>query len=354
MNRKEMKFITDPAVIARARQLILHDPDLNVLRPTAEGEYAALVQRIEADLKRRSAEGKLLLPDLSALANRSVGIFSDYSGEGAGDYFTYSFLVCAFNTLGAFRAEMKRLRAAFDLGTKEIAFKHFGMGQVRRMLPAYLAALNGYVPGLLFTLVIDKRIPSVFGPPDKASRQQITRRLQEFGFDKAKPKTIEKLLRVTHIAAYLTALLALDGQKIFWMSDHDEICANKAMHDDLLKVFQNVLALYTTKTFPLLGGALPFADRDIGYLDLLSAADVTAGSLAQYFTDRDAVGEEAARVKEGAEQVLLWLCHDGLGLKKLSLLMRLGDDGTLVSGPIDFTPKVIREGVNFLPIELCR
>jgi hypothetical protein len=39
---------------------------------------------IETELKKREAAGLLLLPDLSALANSTVGIFSDYSGEGPG------------------------------------------------------------------------------------------------------------------------------------------------------------------------------------------------------------------------------------------------------------------------------
>lgn len=77
-----MKFSADPFLIDRARTLILHDPDLNVLRPRDEGAFAALAQRLEADLKFRNTQGKLLLPDLSALGNRTIGIFSDYAGEG--------------------------------------------------------------------------------------------------------------------------------------------------------------------------------------------------------------------------------------------------------------------------------
>jgi hypothetical protein len=46
--------------------------------------------------------------------------------------------------------------------------------------------------------------------------------------------------------------------------------------------------------------------------DLLSAADVVAGSVGQYFTSRDNLGEKDARVKEGAEKILVWLGHDGL------------------------------------------
>lgn len=349
-----MKFLFDPDVIARARQLILHDPNLNVLRPTTEGDYCALVQRIEADLKRRHAEGKLLLPDLSALSNRSVGLFSDYGGESRSKYLTYSFLVCAYNTLDSFFAQMKNIRSEFGLADKEIVFKHFGMGQLRRALPAYLAALSGYVPGFLLTLIIDKRVPSVFGPGDKSHRDTMVRQLEGFGFRDLKPKVAEKMLRVTHTLAYLTAALGHEGQKIFWMPDHDAICANPEMLHQLLKLLANGLGLYSSKSFELVGGALPFAERDTNHLDLLSAADVTAGALAQYFTDCDIVGEQDARVKEGAEQVLLWLGNDGLALKKLCLLMRLGDDGTLVSGPVDFTPKVVREGFTYLPLELCR
>ena len=43
-----------------------------------------MVVAIETELKKREAAGLLLLPDLSALANSTVGIFSDYSGEGPG------------------------------------------------------------------------------------------------------------------------------------------------------------------------------------------------------------------------------------------------------------------------------
>jgi hypothetical protein len=41
-------------------------------------------------------------------------------------------------------------------------------------------------------------------------------------------------------------------------------------------------------------------------------------------------------------------------LKKLCLFMRPGADGSLVSGPVDFTPKIVRKGFTFVPLELCR
>src|SRR5260370_14142653 len=75
------KWSFAPELMAKARQIILHRPNLNVLSVGREAEYSPLVRSMEAEFKKRHAAGKLLLPDLSALANQTVGIFSDYSGE---------------------------------------------------------------------------------------------------------------------------------------------------------------------------------------------------------------------------------------------------------------------------------
>ena len=164
-----MKSSFDPALIAKAREIILHDPDLNVLSAEREADYSPLVRSMEAEFKKLHATGKLLLPDLSALANQTIGIFSDYSGESIGNYDTYSFLICGWGSLHPFWQQMQQVRKRFAMGSKEIAFKDFGMGVIQRALPSYLETLNGYVPGLLFTLVVDKRTVSLFGSRDRST-----------------------------------------------------------------------------------------------------------------------------------------------------------------------------------------
>lgn len=249
---------------------------------------------------------------------------------------------------------MKRIRARFGLGEKEFAFKDFRMAVMRNALPAYLDALNGYVPGLLFTVLVDTRVVSLFGPQDRSTCKALSTTLEEKGFGALKPRVAEKMLRVVHTSAFLTALLGHEDQKILWMSDHDAICANAEAHNRLLALFNHVLGLYTTKQFSRLGGALPFRERSTDFLDLLSAADIVAGTLTQYFTERDSVGEQNACVKEGADKVLVWLGHDGLALKKFCVQIILGNDGTICSGAVEFTPKQTAQGVTFLPIHLCR
>jgi hypothetical protein len=135
------RFTFDPVTVARARLVTLRAPNLNVLLPENRAKMPGIAHFLEGGFKIRDKDGKLLLPDLRALGNTGVGIFSDYAGESTGKYLTYSFLVCAFGSLGPFKQQMAALRTA-SIGHKEIAFKDFGMGQLRRMLPPYLRLVD--------------------------------------------------------------------------------------------------------------------------------------------------------------------------------------------------------------------
>ncbi len=307
---------------------------------------------LESGFKARNRDGKLLLPDLSALANTTIGIFSDYGGERTGKYLTYSFLVCAFGSLDPFKIQMAKLRNKANLGEKEIAFKSFKHGPLHRMLPDYLQLVDSYVSGLVFTLVVDRQIPSLLGPAGTASL--LVDALAEQGYGRAKPDVAEKLFRIIHTIAFLIALLAQQGQKLFWMTDHDAISETPERHERLLHLLNRVLPLYTTKTFGLLGGALPFKPRATEYLDLLSLADVAAGATAECLTGVDTVGLLKAQVKDGADHVLRWLCYDSVTLKKLCIMVKRDADGHVVSGPVNFEPVALGENEIFVPAELVR
>jgi hypothetical protein len=234
---------------------------------------------------------------------------------------------------------------ALSLGEKEIAFKDFRMGQVQRALPDYLAAANN-VPGFLFTLAVDKRLPTLFGPLEKSTRNSISQILAENGFGDRKPEVAEKLVRIVHTAAFLVGLLAHHGQKIFGMTDADAICANNQLHKQALELFGRVLQLYARPgyKFSLLSGAQPFADCDFE-LDLLSLTDVVAGTLAQYLTRPNSV-------KEGAQRVLQWLAHDGLGLKKMTVCMKLGQSDTIQCATLEMGLETLPENVTIIPIQV--
>ena len=347
------KFTFDPATVARARVVTLRAPNLNVLLPQNREKMPGIAHFLEAGFTARDKDGKLLLPDLSALSNTTVGIFSDYAGESTGKYSTYSFLVCAFGSLGPFKEQMAALRKAASLGHKEIAFKDFGMGQLRRLLPRYLRLVDGYVLGLVFTLVVDKSIPSLFGPSDETHRLLVAA-LEERGYKSVVPKIAERIFRVVHTIAFLLALLGHQRQKIFWMTDNDAIGETAEKHKHLLAVLNNVLPLYTIKEFTFIGGARPFQPRVFEYLDLLSVADVAAGAVAQCLSSIDTVGHDKAQIKEGGDHVLRWLCHDSVTLKKLCMIVKRDAKGDVVCGPANFEARIPIADEVFIPMQLLR
>lgn len=338
-------------LIEFANQLTLKRPDLNLLRDHPREEYPVLTDSLEYLLKERNAQRKLLLPNLAGFNNDAIGIFSDYSGENSGKYMTYSVVVCGYNFISAFSDKMRVIRERYGLAQKEIGFKSFGMGQVQASLKDFLAAADT-LPGFLCTLAVDKRISTLFGPHDKPQHERLALILEEYGLGGRKPREVEKLLRIVHMSAFLTALLAHDGQKIFWMSDNDSVCANPDQHHSMLKLFERVLPIYARPgvDFPLLGGALPFQPRSVEMNDLLSIADVYAGSIAQYLTKRESENAEKIVLKAGAEKVLCSLAGDGIGLKKATFLLRLNARGVLERGQVDVSLVKQPSDAMFIPI----
>jgi len=345
-NKKSLKLVEV------ANELVWKKPNLNVLLPRTDGqEYPVIATTLQELLKLLESQGKLLLPDLRAFNNKDVAIFSDYAGESSGNYHTYSILICAWNALGPLRAQMEQVRKRHGLDKKEIAFKDFGMGQVLRALPDFLQASDS-IHGYLCTLVVSKKLPSVFGAPNRATQDELSRSLTDAGLGDWKREVAEKLLRVVHLTAFLTALLAHDGQKLFWMTDNDAICPNPESHSKALALFQRVLAIYgrPNVNFPLIGGALPFNERPIEFMDSLSVTDVTASSVEHYLTQKDLnVGKEFG-VKPGAHLVMQWLTHDGIGLKKGTFILLPGPNGTINRGALEFKLVKAPENFSLVPI----
>jgi hypothetical protein len=335
-----------------ANALALKNPQFPLLRRASPAtQYSDLIEMVESQLSLSSDRRRLVLPNLTAFSNQSLGVFSDYSGEGSGRYFVYSVLVCGFNMRAAFHRLMGEARNCHQLGQKEIAFKDFRMGPLKRALPEFLHAAD-QLPGLLCAVVVDKQISSVFGANNREKQLEMVRWLEEAGLGHRKPAVTEKLLRITHLTAYLIALLGVNGQHVFWMTDHDEIAGSPEQHKILLELlFSRVLPLYTRPDvhFGNMGGAVPFSERSVEMNDLLSIPDVSAGTIGDYLSKRDIQVPEDIRVKEGAEKVLLWLARDGIGLKKACFVLRKNAEGLLERGTIEFSPKNTQEVV-FIPI----
>lgn len=335
-----------PELIAFAERVTLANPAVEILQNEQLDLYPPLAHVIDAHLLCRRQRKALLLPNLRADGNETIGIFTDYSGESNGRYLVYSVLVCGWNHSYSLFSEMEVIRAQHGLADKEISFKDFRYGPIRRGLRDYLKALDDLVFGLLYTLVVEKSISTLFRSGQLLPHEVLAGE----GYRRWSLRSAEKLLRVTHTAAYLTALLSKEGQKILWMTDHDDISANERMHLEALQVFQRVLPIYSRHAYGLISGAVPFSERGTGFLDLLSATDIVAGSLAFYFANHAL--SAATATATCAEQVLRWLQHDGLGLKKMTVVVDRDKNGLLKAADLCATKLDIPPHVTIVPIRV--
>jgi hypothetical protein len=344
-----MKQVTDKKLIEFAQRLTWKNPTINVLRDDIKDQYSPLVQLIEGQLFEKNEKKKLLLPELRKDGNETIGIFSDYGGESNDSlYNTYTFLVCGWNHSFEFFNQMKGVRKKYKLEDKEFSFKDLRYGPIKRSLKDYLNTLDYCVIGLLYTVIIEKEVETLFVGKDETFNS-MCKLVYDSGFGKWKPNVLEKLLRIVHTAAYLTALLSKNGQKIFWMTDHDAIAPNQSKTLDTLNIFCSILPFYTENSFKTIGWAVPFNERSTDTLDLLSAADLVAGAIEHYFTRNDKMDELS--IKEEADTILQWLGHDGIGLKKQTLLVK--KDGNGIKGSeIVFKQKVKPKDAQFIPIPM--
>jgi hypothetical protein len=312
-----------------------------------------IIKYLERHLLELKSRQSLLLPDLIK-DNGTIMIFSDYGGESSTSrYLTYSFLLAARDDMAFWFDESKRLRNIHNLDTpyKEIAFKDLNYGPIGRCLGDWLR-LADFVRGLLFTLVVSKRVVSTTGRQDKAVMRELSHTLSEVGLGVWKPPVAEKMIRIIHIVCYWISVLSVNGQKIFWMTDDDAITANEDKVEALGRLFASILTIYTANKYPVLGYAKPFSDSNkaCNLNDLLSVPDLAAGAVESLFTIKRLKREP--EVKEGTNTVLEWLAHQGIGLKKHAMLVEVRDDGQLHTAMLEF--KVIDEkrDVVYIPVWL--
>ncbi|WP_437785348.1 hypothetical protein [Sorangium sp. So ce1097] len=332
-----------------ANALVFKHPSIPLLG-NAE-EYPLLTRVIDGVLALKKDRRELLLPNLHEFD--TIGIFSDYGGEAPDSkYSTYSFLFSAYDLREDTLQRLEATRAANN-GFGEMCFKKLDDGNRQRALPDWLAAPDRFeVPlsGLLFNLVVDKAVHSVVFKNDHLDRAVIAACLRDEGFGEWKPDVAEKLIRIVHCVAYWCAVLARDGQKLLWMTDDDAIVAQPRING-FRKILAAALRKYATIRYADIAFATPFknAKRKGSLNDLLSYPDLAAGSFDSYFTTMQKFGTPV--VKSTTVEVLNWLCEQGLGLKRLNILLEPnaigGADATFFSmvRAIEQPPNTVRIGI---------
>ena len=340
-----------------ANEMVLKNPPIPILE-SVQGA-PVFIQIIEEMLLEAKKRKMLLLPNLHNHIE-SVGVFSDYSGESSQEKFaTYSFLFAGCDVLPSFYfKKQKEIRERYKLNKpyKEISFKSLGYSPLRRALPELLEAAE-LIPGLLFTMVVDKSIISIIGENSRSTLNEVTTVLKNNNLGEWKNETAEKLMRIVHTVAYWLTVLTRDGQNVFWMTDDDSIAANQKKKDALGNLFSRLLRLLysNSKQFPKIVYATPFDRQAVSQEkydlnDLLSISDLVAGSIASYFSAIRT--QEDPMIKDTSNQILIWLCNQCIGLKKFTMLFDLDSCGTVRGSILKFSPKNKNLEAECIPIYL--
>lgn len=242
-------------------------------------------------LEKMHQRRSLLLPNFGD--SETVLIFSDYGGESHDSkYLTYTFLFVDYDTVGCyFYPLMKEIRKKYfiEVPDKEIAFKDFSYGPIKRCLSEYLSWANNLINGLVFTLVVSKEVLSLIGGDTRKKQKEYLDFLEQNQLGKWKYSTLEKTGRIILPIAYFSKLLIPNNKKIFWMTDKDSIMPNESKEKIVTQFISNTLnALKNPPKYEVCGySAQPFAEDICSFKDVLSIADIVAGSIEHYLTNKD-------------------------------------------------------------------
>ncbi|MDO8332210.1 MAG: hypothetical protein Q7T36_17225 [Fluviicoccus sp.] len=279
------------------------------------------------------------LPDFSE--DKGVFILTDFGGEHKeASFSTYSFLICSADKRYVFEDAMISIRKKHNLISpwKELAYKDLRYGPIKMALDDILDAANNLIHGLLFTISIDRRIDTLFGPDKKSAHAQIVDLLKENNLGIWKGNEAEKLLRVCYPVGILLSILTRSEQKILWICDNDSINQNGKSRNfsHTQKLTSQIVAMLSDNQYEIFGFARPFKN-DTGTSDLLSITDFSSGVIQEIlhteFFDSDLqVSEEKAKIGR-------WMGSKSHFLAKHNIAIMKGDYDNLEIRTIELQEK---------------
>jgi hypothetical protein len=273
----------------------------------------------------------------------TILIASDYAGfhrEAA--YETLSFILTNLERLGTWETARIKVRSTLLTDGRRMSYKALNDRVRRRALNNFLKASN-VIPGLLVTVAINRRIQSVFTKDGRLALESTVPK-SLFGWT---PTTVERALRVTHLASLFLRGLSMSGQDVLWITDEDDIVANDGRLRSFVEAFANVSSHYLPHDLRHLRIATTRSDTGRRNLeDITAVCDLTAGSL------QDILKEDAFRAllnspslwiprissnKSKLTELMDWFSDNSQPLKRLTFAVdEVGEDRKLRVSPLRF------------------
>lgn len=215
-------------------------------------------------------------PDFGSPWPRVI-IGSDYSGQQKGSRFeTYAFLIADETYLWRWDELRSDIRKRILHDTRRMSFKNLNDKKRKRALKPFLTAAN-WIPGVCFTFVVEKAIGDLFYNSEEWEWLVRTHDISTSW----KRSVRERVLRIAHFSALITAGMSRSGQDVLWVTDSDDIAANETILAEACKISGSVLTNYLSHDL----GNIRFgtAKQDAGSMavkDFVAIPDLVAGTLA--------------------------------------------------------------------------
>lgn len=268
-----------------------------------------------------------LLPDLRT--GSTILVISDYSGKhDTAFYESLSFLLVDIERCTVWEEKRHKLRRRFLTDGRRMAFKNLNDKERKKALPYFLGAADS-IPGLSATVLIDKRIESLFSKSGGIDRSQPE--LESYAH--WHKTSFEKMLRVVHFISFFIAGLSRQNQDIVWVTDEDEIAANEQRLRELTRIWGIVISNYLQHNLRYLRcGTTKLDDGSRQLEDLASIPDLIAGTLTEVFTAQQNEGlmptrnllivPPARSLSIKAMEIMSWFANSSQLLKRLVYLVQ--------------------------------
>jgi len=322
---------------------------VSVWRPLNRPEFGVVDSISESVRKEERLDPHLLV---SVSRGPTLAVVSDYAGDNSTfGFHSYSFLLADLAFAWYWDEVRRALRRSVLKDGRRLSYKKLQSDENRaRCLVPFLRAANS-IPGLLITLLVDKRVKSLFKPD------------LDLGFPEAVPRNrwraaqFEKLMRIAHFSALLISGLVGDQQRVLWVSDQDEIVPNNDRHIDACKLFGHVLGHYLNCDV----GRCQFAttrgdDGSLVLEDLATLPDLSAGALAELVSWMAKAGCLASTsvlapmsqdISMKARALVNWLADGRFTLKKLAFVIEHGPGDAVVLKRLRLFPEELTPEYDF-------
>ena len=311
---------------------LLFDPVI-MKSPPFDVSHIGNEHPIIAQLLAHAAGQFTELPDFTL--DDKVAIFSDFGGEHKGAKFsTYSFLIISYSKIGPFIEAVAKIRGEHDIldPYSEFAYKDLNYGPRKRALSEFLEIADTLLHGALITLVVDKKIESLFGKNRKSAYPMIQKDFTDIGLGNWKFEQAEKALRISHAISFFASLVTQNQQKLLWYCDNDPVNDNQNFFEDTKTILCRTLGLYLRHNFEILGFAKSFKEKS--HLDdLLSIADFSAGIIHDLMTGHHSKND---LIQDKKIPLIKWLTNRSTFLTKITIQMLKLPNGDLGSSIVSF------------------